>query len=98
MTGVSLVAVNLATICLESFFYGIFFVLALAFIYILAHRNSHSDLLAPPRSWIQALRSIITSPMLLAAAGLFIGYTACHTFRLRTSQTEFPADSIGRLV
>ncbi|EED77940.1 predicted protein [Postia placenta Mad-698-R] len=76
MTGVSLVAANLTTICLESFFYGIFFVLALASIYILAHRNSHSDPLAPPRSWIQALRSIITSPMLLAAAGLFIGNTA----------------------
>lgn len=76
MTGVSLVAANLTTICLESFFYGIFFVLALASIYILAHRNSHSDPLAPPQLWIQALRSITTSPMLLAAAGLFIGNTA----------------------
>ncbi|EED82253.1 predicted protein [Postia placenta Mad-698-R] len=85
MTGVSLVAVNLATICLESFFYGIFFVLALAFIYILAHRNSHSDLLAPPRSWIQALRSIITSPMLLAAAA-FLYYEG------GTKPTQFYGD------
>ncbi|PBL02837.1 hypothetical protein ARMGADRAFT_1006162 [Armillaria gallica] len=74
---VPLVSVNLATVAVESFLYGIFFVLDLTSITLLFVRRS--------RGTRNTVASIIQRPMFIGAVGLFITITAhwiCTIIRL----------------
>ncbi|KAK0461851.1 uncharacterized protein EV420DRAFT_1628289 [Desarmillaria tabescens] len=74
---VPLVSVNLATVALESFLYGIFFVLDLTSITLLFVRRSRRS----PNTVV----SVMQRPMFIGAVGLFITITAhwiCTVIRL----------------
>lgn len=74
MSGVSLLSANLATICIESLFYGIFLVLSTASLYLLARRRE--QLISSPLN-IRVVRQVsYMTPMSIAAACLFVTNTA----------------------
>ncbi|EGN92090.1 hypothetical protein SERLA73DRAFT_79886 [Serpula lacrymans var. lacrymans S7.3] len=68
---VSLVSANLAAVCIESFLYGIFFVLSMSsvFLLIVRHRSQYTQYPAKSR------RSILTSPIFVGTILLFITVT-----------------------
>ena len=77
-TQVPLVSVNLATVCIESFLYGIFFILSVSSVYLLIWR-SRTNNGGRHRS------AVFTSPMFIAAIILFIlitGHWICTFLRL----------------
>ncbi|KAH7906259.1 hypothetical protein BJ138DRAFT_1163063 [Hygrophoropsis aurantiaca] len=68
---VPLVSANLATVCIESFMFGIFFILSLTSGYLLVRRNSMPFKSSTPNSG-----SIFQTPMFLAGTCLFVTVTA----------------------
>ncbi|KAF9806387.1 hypothetical protein IEO21_08680 [Rhodonia placenta] len=68
MDAVSLLSADLAAICIESLFYGIFLVLSIASLYVLTRRGRETS---DPRIGGTTLWSMIT-PMSLAAVSLFM--------------------------
>jgi len=73
MADISLLSASLAAAFIESFFYGVFFVLAITSIYIMLHRELSAKDGPPSRS---VLRVLVSSPILGAAMLLFVGLTA----------------------
>ena len=78
MAAIPLVSADLATIFLESFLYGIFFVLGLSSVYLLASRQKH--LLQGGRSqapfFSTVIKQLCKSPMFVGAISLFVTITA----------------------
>ncbi|EIW79978.1 hypothetical protein CONPUDRAFT_58530 [Coniophora puteana RWD-64-598 SS2] len=77
-TTVPLVSVNLATVCIESFLYGIFFVLTVSSVYLLIWRSRMSN-------GGHSRSAVFTSPMFVAAIMLFVlitGHWICTVLRL----------------
>ncbi|PCH35876.1 hypothetical protein WOLCODRAFT_140118 [Wolfiporia cocos MD-104 SS10] len=74
MSNVPLVSVNLATVCIESFTYGVFFVLSISSIWLLKHRHDHIN-----KATKSAVSTIYTSPMFLGAVALLTTISA-HWF------------------
>jgi hypothetical protein len=72
---IPLVPVNLATVALESSFYGAFFVLSITSISLLLSRYGMAS------SYGRREGSILLSPIFLGAVGLFITVTAVRRFR-----------------
>lgn len=74
MSEVSIVKANLATVCIESFLYGIFFVLSVTSMFVsLHHRRPLAGESLRSRLF---LRSVCRSPMFIAAIVLTMTITA----------------------
>ncbi|PCH37101.1 hypothetical protein WOLCODRAFT_109578 [Wolfiporia cocos MD-104 SS10] len=74
MSGTSLISASIASICIESFLYGIFFVLSIASMYLTVRRREY--LVNAPTS-IRAVRQVAhITPMSVAAICLFMTNTA----------------------
>jgi hypothetical protein len=82
--------VNFATVVIETLCYGAFFVLTVTSVYLLIsrHRNARSLTGIKPRA-------LYTSPMLLAAMGLFGCVTAVCRISMFIVQWSFANDSIA---
>ncbi|PCH37105.1 hypothetical protein WOLCODRAFT_20921 [Wolfiporia cocos MD-104 SS10] len=70
---VSIVSANLVNVALEGFLYGVFLVLCIASLLILAHRQLYST--GPLNGVKYGIKPLITSPMFIANACLFIANT-----------------------
>lgn len=76
-TAVPLVSANVATIFLESFLYGNFFVLTVSSIYLLAYRQRRLLASQHPQGSSKAVAAgLFRSPMFLGAISLAVTITA----------------------
>ncbi|EPS94468.1 hypothetical protein FOMPIDRAFT_1134324 [Fomitopsis schrenkii] len=76
-TAVPLVSANIATIFLESFLYGNFFVLTITSVYLLAYRRKRLLASQHPQGAARAVAAVLfRSPMFLGAISLFVTITS----------------------
>ncbi|ESK88801.1 hypothetical protein Moror_17135 [Moniliophthora roreri MCA 2997] len=90
MAQASLVSVNLANTALESFLYGIFFVLNAGSIALLVCPRDYSAAFRETRE--NRFKSVFKKPMFLGAIVLFIGITGhwiCTVMRLFAAQSTY---------
>ena len=91
-TAIPLVSANVATIFLESFLYGNFFVLTVSSVYLLAYRQKRILASQHPQGAAGAVAAgLLRSPMFLGAISLFITITAVR------GHVNFPALTLSPL-
>lgn len=79
-TAVPLVSANIATIFLESFLYGNFFVLTITSVYLLAYRRKRLLASQHPQGAARAVAAVLfRSPMFLGAISLFVTITSVRS-------------------
>jgi len=86
MASISLLSANLATAFLESYLYGVFFVLSVTSMYIIVRQQLSI------RTWPDTksgLRTVIASPMFGAAIGLFLSNTAVRTLYIMVCRSLY---------
>lgn len=76
MAAIPLISANLATICVQSFFYGIFFVLFIVSMYLRVYRQHQLSEQSVPANNPPLL---YIAPMFIAAICLFMTITAVST-------------------